>query len=315
MSDWPWQLTILLSKLLVYGSFVSLTGALFVLCLGAGPCATKAPGSPPHILWSVLARQRISMVLLLGSSIGFLAMLLFFLLQVGLVNQNGVRGMLDPFMIKLLAQTPIGTGAFLRMAGFALVGAAVLRYWRHLRQDASPSLPGTVLGAGIVGVLLCCTGFAALGHVADLDEFAQLLVAVHVLVAGMWIGALYPLYTLCRTERASDIYPLMRGFGNWGWGITLSLVAAGVYLLSRLLMSPAELFTSTYGQLLSAKIVLLLCLLALAALNKFRLVPALQASGAAVLGRSIRCEMVLGGLILVLTAVLSTVTGPAHLMG
>lgn len=314
MSDWPWQLAIVLSKLLVYGSFVSLTGALFVLCLGAGPCARKPPGSSPHILWSVAARRRITLLLLCSSSVGFLAMLLFFLLQVGLVNRNGMKGMLDPFMAQLLAQTPVGSGTFLRMAGFALIGLAVAGHWRRLRQEANPPLPGTVLGVGILGVLLCCTGFSMLGHVADMNPFARLLLALHVLVAGMWIGALYPLYVLCQSEQANAIYPLMKRFGNWGWGITLTLVGAGVLLLSRLLMSPAELLTSSYGQLFSVKIVLLLCLLVLAALNKFHLVPALLAAGAGRLQRSIRGEMLLAALILLLTALLSTVTGPAHLM-
>ncbi|MCP5343712.1 MAG: CopD family protein [Pseudomonadales bacterium] len=314
MSDWPWQLASALSKLLVYGSFVSLTGALFVLCLGAGPCARKPPGSSPHILWSVAARRRISLLMLCSSGVGFLAMLLFFLLQVGQVNQNGVKGMLDPFMMQLLAQTPVGSGTFLRMAGFALIGLGVAGHWRRLRQEANPPLPGMILGIGMLGVLLCCMGFSMLGHVADLSLSARVLLALHVLVAGLWIGALYPLYTLCRTEPAAAVFPLMQRFGQWGWGITLTLVGAGVLLLSRLLVSPGELWTSSYGQLFSVKIALLLCLLGLAALNKFHLVPALQAAGAGRLQRSIRGEMLLAALILLLTALLSTVTGPVHLM-
>ena len=63
------------------------------------------------------------------------------------------------------------------------------------------------------------------------------------------------------------------------------------------------------------KILGVLCLLSLGALNKFRLVPALKTAGARPLQRSILGEMLLAVVILALTAVLTTVTGPAHLMG
>lgn len=315
MAQWQWELAILLSKLVAYLSFVSLTGGLFVLLLGASPRSVDAAGSPFGIAWSPAARVRILWLLLLASGAGFLSISLFFLLQVGLINENGLAGMLDTFMWQLLAQTPIGAGVILRQAGFLLFALLLLLHFKRLSAPLSPELPTSFGVVGVLGVLLCCAGFAALGHVAGLDLLAQLAIGLHVLAAGLWIGALYPLYTLCRTERASALYPLMKRFGDWAWGITLTLVAAGVYLLYRLLHSPAELLTTAYGQLLALKIVCLLCLLGLAALNKFRLVPALQAAGTTVLQRSIRGEMWLAGLILLLTAILSTVTGPAHLMG
>jgi putative copper resistance protein D len=73
------------------------------------------------------------------------------------------------------------------------------------------------------------------------------------------------------------------------------------------------MLTTPYGQLLSAKLVLVLALLGLGALNKFRLVPALEAAGAGKLSKSIAGERALVVLILVLTACMTTLTGPSHM--
>lgn len=314
MSEWSWELAILLSKLVAYISFVSLTGGLFILFLGAlhGPQWRSYTLAP--VEWSASARAHLVRMLILVSGIGKVAIIVFFLLHVGQVNQNGPIGMLDGFMIGLLAQTPIGTGTALRLAGFVLIGLLLVVYRGELSGASPPVLSIFLVLLWSVGILLCCAGFAVLGHVANLDWFAQTLLAAHVLLVGLWIGALYPLFLLCRTEPASAIAPLLQRFGVYGWGITLGLLAAGGYLLTRLLGAPSELFATPYGRVLILKIVLVLCLLALAALNKFRLVPALHAAGPGPLQRSIRGEMLLALVILVVTAVLSTVIGPAEHM-
>ena len=309
MGDWSWELAILLSKFVAYISFVSLTGGLFVLFLGS----RRNPQGLVAIEWSAKARIPLVRVLLAASGFGKLAIILFFLLQVGQVNQNGLAGMVDGFMIGLLAQTPIGYGIGLRLAGFVLIGLLLVIY-RDKLTGASPTFPTTLLLSWCLGLLLCGAGFAVLGHVAILDLFAQLLIAIHVLLVGMWIGALYPLLLLCRTEPGNAIAPLMKRFGDYGWGFTLGLLAVGGYLVTQLLGSFSELYTSPYGRLIALKIALVLCLLALAGLNKFRLVPALYSAGSQPLQRSIKGEICLALVILVVTAVLSTVVGPADHM-
>ncbi len=75
----------------------------------------------------------------------------------------------------------------------------------------------------------------------------------------------------------------------------------------------AELWRTAYGQLLSVKLLLVVGLMGLAAKNRFTLVPQLIGSPeiATRLARSIRPEMLLALLILVATAYLSTLVGPA----
>jgi putative copper export protein len=127
------------------------------------------------------------------------------------------------------------------------------------------------------------------------------------------VGSLYPLYVLCEREPADAVLPVLRRFGVWGWGITGSLLVTGVFLLTQLVEAPGDMFTTPYGQLLSAKLLLVLALLGLGALNKFHLVPALQSAGAQRLRKSIAAERALVLLILILTACLTTLTGPSHM--
>lgn len=315
MTETHWELAVLLSKLVAYISFVSLTGGLFILILGALRRAAEPSGTSYLVLWSAPARRRLVHLLILYAGVGKLAMVFYFVFQVGQINQNGLAGMFDWFMIKLLAQTTIGAGVGFRLAGFIVLGAVLLVYRGKLTGDAPPSLSLSLVLLAMLGVLLCCAGFGALGHVANLSLVDQAVLSLHVLCVGLWIGALYPLFLLCRTEQATAIAPLMKRFGDLAWFITVGLTVAGVYLLTQLLTAPGELFTSAYGRLLLLKLVLVLCLLSLGALNKFRLVPALMSAGTAPLQRSIKGEMALGIIILIVTAVLSTVTGPAGHMG
>jgi putative copper export protein len=80
-----------------------------------------------------------------------------------------------------------------------------------------------------------------------------------------------------------------------------------------LLGSLSELWTSGYGRLACVKIVFVACLLALAAWNKLRLVPRIVAGDPLAvrsLRRFIRAEMLVAGLILLITAALTTLAGP-----
>ena len=94
------------------------------------------------------------------------------------------------------------------------------------------------------------------------------------------------------------------------------LLIAGSFLLATLLQNFSDLWNTDYGRLISGKIVVVAVLLAAAAVNKLRFTPRLQAEDAAAaigLLRSIRAEVLLGGLILVVTAALTSLTGPSGL--
>lgn len=305
----PWELATLLSKLVVYVGFVSFAGGLFVLWLGTRPAADAAAAAS----WSVATRTLVFSRTLLKGGAALAALLLYFLLQVGMINQNGLRGMFDSFMAGILLQSTVGYGVILRMAGLLLPVTGMWLARQALLGPDSLRLPPRLLASWIAGLLLFCTSFAVLGHVVNLSLPAQLAIVLHTVAISLWVGALYPLYELCGREPADTVLPLLRRFGTWGWGITGALSVTGVFLLVQLVEAPADMVATPYGRLLSAKILLVLALLGLGALNKFHLVPALEAAGSARLRRSILGERALVLLILILTACLTTLTGPAHM--
>ncbi len=306
----PWELATLLSKLVAYAGFVSFSGGLFVFWLGTRP----GQGSDSAAArWSVAARAHLVSRTILKAVAALAALVLYFLLQIGLINQNGLRGMFDTFMAGILLQSTVGYGVIMRVAGILLPLTGLLLARRALLAKDSARIAPRLLVSWIVGALLFSGSFAVLGHVVNLSLLAQLAIVLHTLAISLWVGALYPLYVLCDREPADAVLPVLRRFGVWGWGITGSLLATGVFLLTQLVEAPGDMFSTPYGLLLSAKIVLVLALLGLGALNKFHLVPALQSAGAARLHKSIAAERALVLLILILTACLTTLTGPSHM--
>jgi putative copper export protein len=87
-------------------------------------------------------------------------------------------------------------------------------------------------------------------------------------------------------------------------------------LLWLLLGGFAELWRSSYGRCIALKLAFVAGLLSLAAFNKLRLTPRLRAGDAGAgrsLRTSIRLEMLLGVMVLAVTATLTTVAGPPAL--
>ena len=92
------------------------------------------------------------------------------------------------------------------------------------------------------------------------------------------------------------------------------LIGSGVLVVIQLLDSISALWVTEYGRILSIKLVGVSAILLLALFHKMRLVPALlsQPKNSIRLARSIQVELVLGSLILLTTAVLTTLVGPTH---
>jgi putative copper export protein len=111
---------------------------------------------------------------------------------------------------------------------------------------------------------------------------------------------------------------VVRRFGAAALAVVALLLAAGAGLLCQLLRGVGELWSDAYGRFVLTKLVLVVCLLSLAAFNRLRLTPRLWAAdGGALraLRRSIRAEVAVAGGVLVVTAALTTLSGPAALEG
>ncbi len=244
----------------------------------------------------------------LSAVLGLLVVPVYFLLQVGAVNQSGVAGMFDPLMGRILLQSGLGQVLGVRMLAFALVALWLLcpvpvaiSYRRQAERIVCAS--ATLLLAG---------SFVLTGHISTLTLVARGVLALHVLMVFLWIGALYPLLQLSRTRDIQQVQTLMQRFGVLALGIVALLLVSGMWLATQVLQAPTDLATTAYGRTLLLKLVGVSGLLLIAAGNKLVLVPKLATTGsAATLQTYIRIEIGVALLVLAVTSWLTTITGPA----
>lgn len=297
----PWELASLLCKLFFYLGAASIAGGS--LCL-----------------WQFTDGRRQSVArllsyMLLGSLLGFHAELIRFFIQVGQISGAGFSGMFDWGMVTILLDTTVGDVTFYRLGAFIWALLATLLYLRKLKyanQPFSRLQYQRLVAVYVLPLLLLALTLRISGHVSLLPVTAQAAIMVHFIAFTLWIGALYPLLQL---TGASDLDLLklgMRRFGDFAIGIVLLLIAAGVLLVFHLFNSWQELFTTAYGISLLLKLLLVLVLLGIAGINRLYLVPRIiEGASAGALSRSIRIEMLVATLILVVTAYFSTLVGPA----
>jgi putative copper resistance protein D len=223
-------------------------------------------------------------------------------LQAGFLGGGNLASAMDPMLLGIVFESTQGTRTLLAVSGLLLLHALLLRRraWQFL------SLAGAVL------VLLA---FVQIGHTRDEPRWllGGLLLA-HLATAAFWIGALRPLYRVARNP-AYQAHPsgILVKFGRLATTAVLLLLVAGVVLAWLLVGGITPLFTTAYGQILLAKIVLVALLLGLAALNKLRLVPAYERGDArapARLRRSILVEGLLVAAVCLMTALLTTTSSP-----
>ncbi|MGH7024696.1 MAG: copper homeostasis membrane protein CopD [Caulobacteraceae bacterium] len=111
--------------------------------------------------------------------------------------------------------------------------------------------------------------------------------AAHLLSAGVWLGALWPLgMALARNggSRGVDDFAvgrLLARFSGVGLLAVVALVASGLVNAWYLVGSANRLLTTTYGRMLMVKIALFLTMAALAAANRYWIMPAFASARSA----------------------------------
>jgi putative copper resistance protein D len=217
-------------------------------------------------------------------------------------------GLADVGLARMILQAGEGRASLVRLIGLVLIVASLTAR----RSPAAMTLLGSVAAA---------TSFAWVGHVHALSALRgvwlpALVIVVHLLGVAFWLGALIPLLMVARDADMSRIAATARRFGTAALFVVGGLLAAGGGLLCLLLSGVSELWTDDYGRLALTKVLLVSCLLALAALNHLRLTPRLFAydTGALrALKRSILAELAVAGCVLVVTAAMTTLAGPPAL--
>jgi copper transport protein len=125
-------------------------------------------------------------------------------------------------------------------------------------------------------------------------------VFLHAVGIAYWVGALMPLALAVRQDPTQAL-PVIRRFSAGALLAVALLTLAGLVLAVVQVEAPANLTETDYGRVLIAKMLLVIMLIGLAALNRMRLTPALAipgGSGGTWLVRSVAAEIVLSVAIL-----------------
>jgi putative copper export protein/mono/diheme cytochrome c family protein/peroxiredoxin len=290
-------------------SSVLLVGALFLLLL-AGPAAavTIRRWERSVVLWS---RALVLIAIVAG---------LVWLVARTAVFENRPGAALEPRAIWHAALDTWPGLVWLARQGALVVLAALLwarvemttrRDWIAARAQAL-ALAGVALGLA-----------SAASHAAAIGPGAAWAVAVdvsHVIATGLWVGGLPGLALLLHAAgRADDAqarataHATARRFSHAALVAVLVLVATGSASAVAQVGSVAALVGTTHGHLLLAKLALLIPILALAAVNRARLLPAADAPGVTRrLATFVTLEALLALAIVALAAAMTLTTPARH---
>lgn len=199
-------------------------------------------------------------------------------------SMSGVPlGQVDRAVVEaVMSGTSAGTAWQVRMAALILALYFTVAGWRR----PAIALSGLSVAGALALASLAWTGHGAMdeGVIGWVHLGGDL---VHLLAAGIWVGALVALGLLIfrpAGRMAMDHIHLshraLRGFAMMG-SVVVALILVSGAINSWILVGPANvvtLFSTLYGLLLLAKLALFAAMLALAAANRFFLTPALAAA-------------------------------------
>ena len=238
-------------------------------------------------------------------------------------------------LLRLLAQTyamrgpaqalePAAVGTMLTSTvwgwGWILQGVAVLVAAVGFRTAVRAARMGwTVATSG--AVLLAFTP-ALSGHAAAAPQLAPLAVladGLHVIGAGGWLGSLLLVVAVgipaamrvADGERGRAIAALVNAYSPTALGFAALVTATGVFTAWLHLGAVSALWRTTYGETLLLKLGIVSVAAVTGAYNWLRVRPALGApEGTARIRRSAPLELVVGALVLLVTAVLVATAPP-----
>ncbi len=237
------------------------------------------------------------MILRRSAKGGILAAFFWFAAIVGNIGGD-IQSIIDPMILGLAASSKGGKATFILLVGFI----AIFLWGGRLSI--------IMMVIGVTGILLTLSSFALVGHAISAGLISQLLLGTHLLGLSYWLGSFLPLRELCvSSSDGANIHRIAHRFGIYAMGYVGGLLLAGILFAYLLLGDFSLLFSSTYGNVLLAKLAAVCLLLILGAINKFRLVPSLlddPQAGSRRLRKSIHFEMILSLLVLATTGFLTT---------
>jgi putative copper resistance protein D len=190
-----------------------------------------------------------------------------------------------------LLDTQFGHALCLRVILTLCLLPLLARLGENRRLDAFAS---TIAAASVAAIAWQGHAGAELGRDAAIHLSAD---AAHLIAAGLWVGALLPLVLLLRAPTGtSGRYEAAKRFSTLGVACVALLLPSGIVNAHYLVGSVPALIGTAYGQVLLLKLALVLTMLALAAMNRWRFVPRLAGHDNGAARRIVRHTAIEGAL-------------------
>ena len=230
------------------------------------------------------------------------------------VAMHGTAGMFDVGLVSaMLAKTLWGRGWLLQLVGIVISG-----YGFHRAKNAAPRSAPSRQGWSIatIGIVILAFTAGLAGHAAAAPKLAALTLfadGLHVIGGGGWLGSLAIVLlagipaamALPEPERGPMVAELVNAFSPTALMFAGLVTATGVFAAWMHLGALPALWQTNYGRTLLIKLALLSVMAFTGAYNWLRVKPALgQVEGAVLIRRSATVEVIVGIIVLLITAVL-----------
>lgn len=211
-------------------------------------------------------------------------------------------GIVDPTLQAMVLSTGNALAHAVQVIGLAAIALGALR--RGAGQ--SP--------LALAGAVATVSAFLLTGHTSVHAWRPALgaLLLIHLLFVAYWSGSLLPLYAALRLESGAVAVAVVKRFSSVAIWLVPAIAVAGVLLLLAIANGLPD-FRKPYGALILAKCLGFSLLIALAALNRNRLTPSLEAGRVAArrhLQRTILAETMVMASVLAVTAVMTGFYSP-----
>jgi len=278
---------------------IALGGLAFLLAIWA-PALAAAAGAGEGWPEAADAFARRARRLLFGAiAMGILAGAAGIVLQGATAAGTSFWSALDPSVVRSVLSTRFGTVwglricAWLLLGGLLAVGAArsTVRDLRPVAVGAAGVAPSPAPSPLWLALLAIPAAFVAIspalsGHATTQHPVAALLPldVVHVLAMSAWVGGLWTLLfvlpeatrRLEGPDRTRLLAASLSRFSPLALGCVVALAAAGVTMALIEMGGISPLLHTAFGRAVLIKIVLLLALIVLGAVNRQRAVPAMR---------------------------------------
>lgn len=244
--------------------------------------------------------------LLIGAALGALLILIASDLDILFTIKNTLGFLKKDFVLKYLSSTQHGNAILLRIHLLLLLMIIIVSNQFNNKQRF---LVGSLFT--VVSFALLAT-FSWISHAATMDSALPILTdLIHFSCAAFWGGTLFYIAFLPIWKRKTQaLVQAIKKLSYLGLASVVTLFATGAYAGLLHLNNANMLVNSTYGRVLSIKILLVLGIIGIAAVNRFYLLPRLTVRGGRkntlLLRNLLKIEAILLIMIFIVTGILTT---------